>query len=60
MTKGRKGTLKHDYDIVAGPKLANPKGVKDFGAAPEAIKKQIQIAFTSEKAVKILNKNIIQ
>lgn len=60
VTKARNGTLKHDFDIVAGPKLANPKDVLTKGATPKGIKKQIQIAFTSEKAVEILNKNIIQ
>ena len=58
VTKGRQGTLVHDYDIVIGPKLANPDDVLAGIEPPKAIKKQKQIVFTSDKAAQLASKHI--
>ena len=44
VTKGRAGTLSHDFDAVSGPMLANPRGKK-----PKAIGSQFAI-FSDEAA----------
>lgn len=56
VTKGRQGTLVHDYDIVIGPKLANPADV-DAGLAPRALN-QDQVAITSDKGAAVASKYI--
>ncbi|MDW9382819.1 DUF3990 domain-containing protein [Chryseobacterium sp. JV558] len=61
VTDARNGALKHDYDIVIGPKLRNPVEAMEGGwEKAKAIKKpmEIQIAFTSQKGVDVLNKYI--
>lgn len=54
--------LKHDYDIVVGPKLRNPGDINlpNFEAKPIKNPMEIQIAFTSQKGVDVLNKYIIK
>ena len=59
VTDARKNILIHDYDVVIGPKLANPYLLKSWTKA-RALKKEIQIAFTSKKGVDMLNKYIIK
>ena len=62
VTDARKGILKHDYDIVVGPKLKNPGDINlpNFEAKPIKNPMEIQIAFTSQKGVDVLNKYIIK
>lgn len=55
VTKSRTGKLVHDYDVVIGPKLKNPRQMKFEKDLPKA-HKEFQIAFTSEKGIKILTK----
>ncbi|WP_454938436.1 RHS repeat-associated core domain-containing protein [Capnocytophaga gingivalis] len=50
----RQGKLEHDYDLVKGPKVANPKGVSNGIEKPEVLDKGTQIAITSEKAAKLI------
>ena len=57
VTSARKGTLVHDYDIVIGPKLANPDQVLKGLSKPKALN-QIQFVLTSEKSAKIFSKYI--
>ena len=57
VTKSRTGSANHSYDLVVGPKLANPFEVIQGLEEPKAIKNQIQYAFTSEKGAKLLSKN---
>lgn len=53
VTDGTKGALKHDFDAVSGPMLANPKG----GKKPKAIGSQF--AIFSDKAAKLFDKHIV-
>lgn len=55
VTKARTGNIVHNYDIVIGPKLKNPWGVKNGLELPKA-HKEFQIAITSEKGAKTLTK----
>lgn len=57
VTQARKGTLEHPYDIVIGPKLANPDKVLKGEATPKSLN-EIQYVLTSEKSAQIFSKYI--
>ena len=57
VTQARSGTLVHDYDMVIGPKLANPQQVLQGLESPKALK-EIQITFNSQKAVDLASQHI--
>ncbi|MFK7112921.1 DUF3990 domain-containing protein [Flavobacterium oreochromis] len=54
VTKSRKGELLHDYDMVIGPKLANPDEVLNGIKSPRALK-EMQVTLNSEKAAKLFS-----
>ncbi len=63
VTDARKRRLVHNYDIVVGPKLGNYEGfINGKPAIPITRngKLEFQIAFTTQKAVDVLNKYIIK
>lgn len=51
----RKG-IQNDFDIIAGPMLANPVNVLNGAESPKSIGQQI--AFNTQKAIILLNKYI--
>ncbi|MNU04940.1 hypothetical protein D3C72_2495720 [compost metagenome] len=53
MTRGRNGTLSHDYDAVSGPMVGNPKKLSR-GVPPSP--KGCQMAIFSAKAALIFDK----
>ena len=57
VTQARSGTLVHDYDMVIGPKLANPQQVLQGLESPKALK-EIQITFNSQKAADLASQHI--
>ena len=59
VTLGRKGELVHDFDIVIGPKLANPTQVIEKSAIPKALN-EIQFVLTSEKSSTIFSKYLVK
>ncbi|WP_165958173.1 RHS repeat-associated core domain-containing protein, partial [Segetibacter sp. 3557_3] len=54
VTKGRLGTLQHNFDAVAGPMVRNPGDVLDYDAKP--ISKGSQLALFSKEAAALFDK----
>jgi len=57
VTKGRNGTLAHNYDMVIGPKLANPDKVITRLEPPRALS-EMQVTLNSKKAAQLASQHI--